>query len=128
MVVEESENERARVLRGRVNALFALCHPPDRGPYSNYEAAERARERGHEISATAIQQFRQGSRPNPTFRLLMGIAAALEVSVTDLVSDEDPRGLVTRAAGGELSEDDAATALLMRALRKLVDESKSGDQ
>ena len=70
------------ILVHRVNLLFETHRPAGRGPWSNAEIAARAAVHGYDISAAAIQQIRSGRRPNPTVRLLRGLAAAFDVPVT----------------------------------------------
>ena len=77
------------VLVHRVNQLFETHRPAGRGPWSNAEIAARAAMHGYSISAAAIQQIRSGRRPNPTVRLLRGLAAAFDVPVTYFFESND---------------------------------------
>lgn len=77
------------VLVHRVNQLFETNRPVGRGPWSNADVAARAAAHGYDVSAAAIQQIRSGRRPNPTVRLLRGLAAAFDVPVTYFFESSD---------------------------------------
>lgn len=73
---EEPVSPRPRELKDRLNQLFDVVHPPDRGPYSNAEVAELMAERGLEtVSDTYLWMLRTGKRDNPTKRHLEALAA-----------------------------------------------------
>ncbi|SBW22900.1 hypothetical protein FDG2_3287 [Candidatus Protofrankia californiensis] len=66
----------------RLNGLFALVHPPDRGPYTNQEVARLLRERGGPaLSHVYLWQLRTGQRDNPTRRHLQALAEFFGVPV-----------------------------------------------
>lgn len=64
-----------RSLADRLNHLFAMVHPADRGPYSNEEVAQAIRHDGGEISRAYIAYLRNGERTNPTMQHLEALAA-----------------------------------------------------
>ena len=70
------EGERsARTLAEKLDRLFEVVHPPDRGEHTHEEVAAALRERGGPtISATYIWQLRRGHRDNPTKRHLEALA------------------------------------------------------
>jgi len=68
--------------RERLNRLFAIVHPPDRGPYTNQEVARLLRERGGPtLSHVYLWQLRTGQRDNPTRRHLQALAEFFGVPV-----------------------------------------------
>ncbi|SER76764.1 helix-turn-helix domain-containing protein [Streptomyces qinglanensis] len=73
----------------RLNRLFEMVHPPDRGPYTNQEVAALLRERGGPtLSHVYLWQLRTGRRDNPTRRHLEGLAEFFGVPVAYFF-DED---------------------------------------
>lgn len=76
------------VLSERLNRLFELVHPPDRGPYTNQEVAELLRERGGlTLSHVYLWQLRTGRRSNPTRRYLEALAEFFGVPVAYFFED-----------------------------------------
>ncbi|WP_037957903.1 helix-turn-helix domain-containing protein [Streptomyces sp. PRh5] len=72
----------ADAFRERLNRLFEVVHPPDRGPYSNQEVAKLLRERGiGTLSHVYLWQLRTGRRDNPTKRHLEALAEFFGVPV-----------------------------------------------
>lgn len=66
----------ATTLSERLNRLFDVVHPPDRGPYSNAEVAVLMEKRGlDKITATYLWMLRTGRRDNPTKRHLEALAS-----------------------------------------------------
>lgn len=66
----------------RLNRLFAMVHPPGRGPYTNQEVARLLRERGGPgLSHVYLWQLRTGQRDNPTRRHLQVLADFFGVPV-----------------------------------------------
>jgi len=73
----------------RLNRLFEVVHPPDRGPYTNQEVAALLRERGGPtLSHVYLWQLRTGRRDNPTRRHLEGLAGFFGVPVAYFFDDE----------------------------------------
>lgn len=74
-LTKEPMSPRARKLSERLNRLFDVVHPPDRGPYSNAEVAELMAARGLEtVTSTYLWMLRTGRRDNPTMRHLEALA------------------------------------------------------
>ena len=72
----------------RLNRLFEVVHPPDRGPYTNQEVARLLRERGGPtLSHVYVWQLRTGRRDNPTRRHLEALAAFFGVPVAYFFDD-----------------------------------------
>lgn len=67
-------------MAGKLNRLFEVTHPPDRGPYSNEEVAAAITARGGpSISASYLWLLRAGKRDNPTAQHLQALAQHFEV-------------------------------------------------
>lgn len=123
-------------LADRLDHLFRVVHPKDRGPYTPAEVAAAVNEAADErvVSSTYIWQLRTGRRDNPTQRHLSALAAFFGVSPlyffddadTDATSvppelavalgDDELRVLTLRAAG--LSER------ALRAIRDMIENAR----
>lgn len=71
-----AEGQR-RTLAKKLDHLFNTVHPPSRGPYTPAEVAKATAEAGGEgsgLSASAIQQLRNGSKKNPTMNTIRALA------------------------------------------------------
>lgn len=72
----------------RLDHLFTVVHPPDRGEYSYREVAESIeRSGGPTISASYIWQLRTGVKDNPTKRHIEALAAFFGVGPTYFFDD-----------------------------------------
>ncbi|MGW5445352.1 helix-turn-helix domain-containing protein [Streptomyces asiaticus] len=72
----------------RLNRLFEVVHPQDRGPYSNQEVAKLLHERGGPtLSHVYLWQLRTGRRDNPTRRHLEALAEFFGVPVAYFFDD-----------------------------------------
>jgi transcriptional regulator with XRE-family HTH domain len=81
-----------RSLAEKLEHLFKVVHPADRGPYTYEEVAQAIRDRGGPtISAAYIWQLRQGRRDNPTMRHLEALAGFFGVPVAYFFDDEQSR-------------------------------------
>ncbi|WP_225978646.1 helix-turn-helix domain-containing protein [Gandjariella thermophila] len=81
-----------RSLAEKLEHLFRVVHPADRGPYTYEEVAQAIRERrGPTISAAYIWQLRQGRRDNPTMKHLEALAGFFGVPVAYFFDDEQSR-------------------------------------
>ena len=73
-LIEDEQDDKGqpgkRSLADRLNHLFETVHPPDRGPYSNAEAAKAIRAQGGDISRAYLSYLRNGERNNPTLQHL----------------------------------------------------------
>ena len=114
-----SPTERpARTLAEKLDRLFSVVHPPDRGEHTHEEVAAALRERGGPtISGTYIWQLRKGHRDNPTKRHLEALAdffgvppayffddeaaerVDAELQLLAAMRDASVRGVALRAAG-----------------------------
>ncbi|MEU3299789.1 XRE family transcriptional regulator [Streptomyces sp. NPDC006678] len=82
-------SRRAKTLSDRLNRLFDVVHPPDRGPYSNAEVAALMAERGLEtVTATYLWMLRTGKRDNPTKRHLEALASFFGVPAAYWFDDD----------------------------------------
>ncbi|MEU0843946.1 helix-turn-helix domain-containing protein [Streptomyces sp. NPDC005962] len=85
---EASFGGEAATLSYRINRLFEIVHPADRGPFSNAEVAARLQEAGGEtVSGTYLWQLRNGKRDNPTKRHLEALATFFGVPVSYFFDD-----------------------------------------
>lgn len=85
---ETSLGGEPATLSDRLNRLFEIVHPADRGPFSNAEVASRLEEAGGAtLSGTYIWQLRNGSRDNPTKRHLEALATFFGVPVSYFFDD-----------------------------------------
>ncbi|MFI9755784.1 XRE family transcriptional regulator [Streptomyces collinus] len=76
-------------LKDRLNRLFDVVHPPDRGPYSNSEVAKLMAERGLEtVTSTYLWMLRTGRRDNPTMRHLEALASFFGVPAAYWFDDD----------------------------------------
>jgi transcriptional regulator with XRE-family HTH domain len=123
-------------LADRLDHLFRVVHPKDRGPYTPAEVAAAVNDAAGErvISSTYIWQLRTGRRDNPTQRHLSALAAFFGVSplyffgetetgresvppeLAVALDDDELRGLTLRAAG--LSER------ALRAIRDMIENAR----
>ncbi|HET8628985.1 MAG TPA: hypothetical protein VFL91_16305 [Thermomicrobiales bacterium] len=69
------DEERAReTLAQKLDHLFALSHPRDRGEYTYEEVASEIRRRGTPLSASYLWMLRKGQQDNPSKRHLEALA------------------------------------------------------
>lgn len=86
---DEPMGHRAKKLSDRLNRLFEVVHPPDRGPFSNAEVTELMAERGLEtVTSTYLWMLRTGRRDNPTKRHLEALASFFGVPAAYWFDDE----------------------------------------
>lgn len=84
-----SETSPGKTLAEKLDRLFRLARPQDRGEYSYEEVAEAIRVRGGPtISATYLWQLRKGIRDNPTKKHLEALAEFFGVSPAYFFDDE----------------------------------------
>jgi transcriptional regulator with XRE-family HTH domain len=104
----EQEPEAPCVLAGpgpgetfadRLNHLFEVVHPKDRGPYTNTEVAAALAEEDPPVSMSRVYlwQLRTGQRDNPTRQRVEALARFFGVP-TNYFFDDD----TARKVGGEL--------------------------
>ncbi|MFB8310196.1 XRE family transcriptional regulator [Streptomyces sp. NPDC055961] len=76
-------------LADKLNQLFEVVHPKDRGPYTNDEVAAALKEQGGStISGTYLWQLRTGRRDNPTRRHYEAIAEFFKVPPAYFFDDD----------------------------------------
>ncbi|MFI5804439.1 XRE family transcriptional regulator [Streptomyces sp. NPDC051561] len=125
---ESPEGTEGRVLatfRDRLNYLFDVVHPPNRGPYSNTEVVALMAERGLDpISDVYLWKLRTGRSDNPTMRHFESLAKFFGVSPRYWFDDEI----------AERTERDLELLVLMRDARiknvllRLSDVSEKGKE
>ncbi|MCC9312368.1 helix-turn-helix domain-containing protein [Kitasatospora sp. RB6PN24] len=80
-----------RSLAERLDHLFQVIHPADRGPFSYHEVAQAIREQagtdGPTVSHGTLQQIRTGAKTNPTIKTLEAIAAFFGVPAAYFLDD-----------------------------------------
>lgn len=104
-------------LADRLNRLFELVHPPDRGPYLNNEvAAELAKRGGPTVSGTYIWQLRKGERDNPTKRHLEALAGFFGVPVSYFFDDAAAQEVVGELELLRQMRDSGVQRVALRAL------------
>lgn len=104
----------------RLNRLFAVVHPPDRGPYTNQDVIQILAMRGTRISATYLSQLRTGQRRKPSKQKIEAIAGFFGVR-TDYFTDRDEayrRAVEADLDALELAHD-PGVRLLLTALTSL---------
>lgn len=84
------EQNQPSTIAARLEHLFKVVHPADRGPYSNAEVAERINADAGEqvLSATYLWQLKTGKRTDPTRSRLTAIAKFFGVSPMYFYEDE----------------------------------------
>jgi transcriptional regulator with XRE-family HTH domain len=107
------------LLAERLDHLFRVAHPKDRGPYTPAEAADAINEAAGDkvVSGTYLWLLRTGQRDNPTMKHLIAIARffgvpptyffpddamqqdALPAGLAAALSDDKVREMALRAAG-----------------------------
>src|SRR6266542_1671301 len=94
--VGREENEQAGHGRPResfatkLDRLFRMMHPRDRGPYTLEEVVEIMRQRGiATISINYLAALRKGTRDNPTKQQLEGLADVFGVPVGYFFDEDD---------------------------------------
>lgn len=81
-------------LADKLDRLFKIVHPKDRGPYSTDEvAAKLQRDGGPTISGTYLWQLRTGRRENPTKHHLEALAGFFKVPAAYFFDDDLARRL-----------------------------------
>jgi transcriptional regulator with XRE-family HTH domain len=81
-------------LAEKINRLFEVIHPPDRGPWSNQEVERWLTERaavdgdGLTISANHLLLLRNGQRDNPTARSVQAMAKFFQVDPGYFLRDD----------------------------------------
>ena len=132
----QSQARRGR-LADRLDYLFRMVHPKDRGPYTPAEVTGAVNQAAGErvISSTYVWQLRTGRRDNPTQKHLSALAAFFGVSpmyffeqaeadrgavppeLVAALKDNDVRDMALRAAG--LSERS------LRAIRDMIESARA---
>lgn len=94
VAVAEEPQTRGGRLADRLDRLFQMVHPKDRGPYRPAEVAEAVNQVAGErvISSTYIWQLRTGRRDNPTQKHLSALAAFFGVSPCTSSKRRKPNG------------------------------------
>lgn len=118
----DSERAAAERLAEKLNRLFAVVHPPERGPYSNREVerylAETSEDGAPTVSANYLSFLRRAQKTNPTSNSLRAIARFFDIDPGYLLADDEDarridqqlealalvananvRGIATRASG-----------------------------
>lgn len=72
----------------RLNRLFALAHPPGRGPYTSSELSDALQANGVGGSRPYISQLRTGRRERPSAAMIEAIAAFFRVDQAYFFDDE----------------------------------------
>ncbi|MEU3355251.1 helix-turn-helix domain-containing protein [Streptomyces sp. NPDC037389] len=81
-------------LADKLDRLFKIVHPKDRGPYSTDEVAAELKKRGGPtVSGTYLWQLRTGRRNNPTKHHLEALAGFFKVPVAYFFDDDLSRRL-----------------------------------
>jgi transcriptional regulator with XRE-family HTH domain len=81
-------------LADKLDSLFKVVHPRDRGPYSPDEVAAELKKRGGPtVSGTYLWQLRTGRRDNPTRRHYEALADFFKVPVAYFFDDDLARRL-----------------------------------
>jgi transcriptional regulator with XRE-family HTH domain len=135
--VDQSERHQDGLIATRLEHLFRIVRPRERGPWTPAEVAAAINATAGEpvISATYLWQLRTGRRDNPTYKHLVALARFFGVSpayffddadtargtipadVTIALQDDQVRDIVSRTAG--LSERSLA------AIKDLVDSARA---
>jgi transcriptional regulator with XRE-family HTH domain len=114
----------------RLDHLFRVAHPKDRGPYTPAEAAEAINEGAGDkvVSGTYLWLLRTGQRDNPTMKHLIAIARFFAVPPTYFFPDDslDENAVpaeLTAALGDEKVREMAlqAAGLSDRSLKAITD-------
>ncbi|GAX56718.1 MULTISPECIES: XRE family transcriptional regulator [Streptomyces] len=114
-LTKEPMSPRARKLSERLNRLFDVVHPPDRGPYSNAEVAELMAARGLEtVTSTYLWMLRTGRRDNPTMRHLEALATFFGVPAAYWFDDEVAEKTAQELKLLELLRDSKIKNVLLR--------------
>ncbi|MFC9228344.1 XRE family transcriptional regulator [Streptomyces decoyicus] len=112
---EGSMSRRAETLSDRLNRLFDVVHPADRGPYSNAEVAALMAERGLEtVTGTYLWMLRTGRRDNPTKRHLEALAAFFGVPAAYWFDDDVAEATAQELELLQLIRDSRIKNVLMR--------------
>jgi transcriptional regulator with XRE-family HTH domain len=128
-VTEESPSQDG-LLADRLDRLFRMVHPKDRGPYTPAEVAEAINETAGErvISSTYVWQLRTGRRDNPTQKHLSALASFFGISPTYFFQQTDadrnvvPPELIAALRNDEVRDMASRTVGLSdRALRAIKD-------
>lgn len=89
-VAEEIADQR---LAAKINRLFEVVHPTDRGAYKPHEVVTWLEETSGPdrptISLNHLLALKRGQRTNPTLNALRAIARFFQVEVAYLVSDDE---------------------------------------
>ncbi|MCZ1006796.1 helix-turn-helix domain-containing protein [Streptomyces lydicus] len=112
---EGAMSRRAETLSDRLNRLFDVVHPADRGPYSNTEVAALMEARGlAKITGTYLWMLRTGRRDNPTKRHLEALAAFFGVPAAYWFDDEVAEATAQELELLQLIRDSRIKNVLMR--------------
>ncbi|HEX2806895.1 MAG TPA: hypothetical protein VHN80_12075 [Kineosporiaceae bacterium] len=66
----------------KLNHLFRVCHPPDRGPYTLREVADSVTAAGTPLSFSYLSQLRSGAKGRPSAAHAAALARYFDVDVT----------------------------------------------
>jgi|SRR5579875_3257639 len=125
------------LLADRLDRLFRMVHPKDRGPYTPAEVAETINETSGQkvISSTYVWQLRTGRRDNPTQKHLSALAAFFGVSPmyffgdAEVARDAVPPDLVAALRDDEVREVALRAAGLsdrsLRAIRNMIESARA---
>ena len=133
----DQSGSRTNVLSSRLDHLFRMVHPKDRGPYTPAEVAEAVNQAAGErvISSTYVWQLRTGRRDNPTQRHLSALAAFFGVSPTYFFDEtETDRDVVPPELAAALQDDGVRDMALraaglsersLRAIRDMIESARA---
>ncbi|MFF0740542.1 XRE family transcriptional regulator [Streptomyces sp. NPDC004111] len=87
--IEQRRREPA-TFQERLNLLFEVIHPPDRGPYSEREISALMTAKGLEsVSHVYLLKLRSGKSDNPSKRVLENLAKVFDVTPAYWFDDEE---------------------------------------
>lgn len=112
-------------LAERVDWLFKAVHPPNRGPYSDKEVAERIGEiTGEPVSHSAIWKLRTGKTVNPTLRVIEGLSKFFSVPPAFFFEDETFESIEDQLELLKLLRDTGVASAQLRAFLTLTPEAR----
>jgi len=113
----------ADVFSERLNRLFAVVYPPDRGPYTNAEVIAGLARRDTDLSAPYLSQLRSGHRAHPSIPVIVALSDFFGVRPSYL-RNNDPdycEALDTELTWMEMARDERLRELVSSVLELPAD-------